>query len=134
MPGPEDGSVDSTERRRAAFAERGTRTRVSNRALLSHGDMTAGKLVWLESSQELAMQTELSVAQQAQRRVGAGRPGVRLNALAAAGLIAGGAFAPGVGAQGSGKGFLFKKPVGSFAFRGGYAVANASSGGFTAAT
>ena len=80
------------------------------------------------------MQTEVSVAQQAQRRVGAGRPGVRPNALAAAGLIAVCAFAPGVGAQGSGKGFLFKKPVGSFAFRGGYAVANASSDVFSDAT
>ena len=80
------------------------------------------------------MQTEVSVAHQAQRRIGPGRPGVRPNALAAAGLIAVCAFAPGVGAQGSGKGFLFKKPVGSFAFRGGYAVANASSDVFSDAT
>jgi hypothetical protein len=72
--------------------------------------MTAGKLVWLESTQELAMRT------------------------AAAAVIAMFALAPGVGAQASGKGFLFHRPVGSFAFRGGYAVANASSDVFDDAT
>ena len=41
---------------------------------------------------------------------------------------------PNAGAQGSGKGFLFKKPVGSFALRGGYSVANASSDVFSDAT
>jgi hypothetical protein len=56
------------------------------------------------------------------------------NTLATAGLVALCALAPGVGAQGSGKGFLFNKPVGSFAFRGGYAVANASSDVFSDAT
>ena len=55
------------------------------------------------------------------------------NALAAASLLALVAFSP-VGAQSNGKGFLFKKPVGSFSFRGGYAVANASSGVFEDAT
>ena len=81
------------------------------------------------------MQTEVSVARLVpHRRVGVRTPGVRPNALVAAGLIAMCAFASGVGAQGSGKGFLFKKPVGSFAFRGGYAVANASSDVFSDAT
>ena len=49
-------------------------------------------------------------------------------------LIAVVTLAPRAGAQGSGKGFLFNKPVGSFAFRGGYAVANASSDVFNDAT
>jgi len=53
---------------------------------------------------------------------------------AAAALIAIVALAPRAGAQGSGKGFLFHKPVGSFALRGGYAVANASSDVFSDAT
>jgi len=53
---------------------------------------------------------------------------------AAAAVIAMFALAPGVGAQASGKGFLFHRPVGSFAFRGGYAVANASSDVFDDAT
>ena len=53
---------------------------------------------------------------------------------AAATLIVMFALATTAGAQGSGKGFLFKKPVGSFAFRGGYAVANASSDVFNDAT
>jgi len=37
-------------------------------------------------------------------------------------------------AQNSGKGFLFKRPQGSFALRGGYAVANAGSDVFSDAT
>ena len=82
------------------------------------------------------MQTEVSVARLVDRhwRVGVRTAGVRPNALVATGLIAMCAFASGVRAQGSGKGFLFKKPVGSFAFRGGYAVANASSDVFNDAT
>ena len=82
------------------------------------------------------MQTGRSVARQAHRhrRFGVGTPGVGPNVLATAGLIALCALAPGVGAQGGGKGFLFNKPVGSFAFRGGYAVANASSDVFSDAT
>jgi hypothetical protein len=72
--------------------------------------MTARKCIWLETTQELAMRS------------------------AAAALIAMFALAPRAGAQGSGKGFLFHKPVGSFGLRGGYAVANASSDVFNDAT
>jgi hypothetical protein len=39
-----------------------------------------------------------------------------------------------VGAQSSGKGFLFSPPVGSFSLRGGYALASAGSGVFDDAT
>lgn len=62
-------------------------------------------------------------------RLYAGRP----NALLLAGLLSVVAMAP-VGGQNSGKGFLFKRPVGSFSFRGGYAVATAGSDVFTDAT
>jgi hypothetical protein len=65
---------------------------------------------------------------------GFGVRGALPNALWAAGLVALAAFAPAVGAQSNGKGFLFKKPVGSFSFRAGYAVANASSDVFEDAT
>lgn len=58
----------------------------------------------------------------------------RPNALAVASLIALMAFAPVVGAQGNGKGFLFSKPVGSFSLRAGYAMANAGSDVFDDAT
>jgi len=57
----------------------------------------------------------------------------RSTALLLAGLLSFAAFAP-IGGQNSGKGFLFKKPVGSFSFRGGYAVASAGSDVFTDAT
>lgn len=74
------------------------------------------------------MVIEFSLPRQVVRRL---RDGFRLrslgpNALAVAGLLAVVASAP-VGAQNSGKGFLFKKPAGSFSFRGGYALANAGS-------
>ena len=75
------------------------------------------------------MQTELSHAWlvDRQRRVDFRSLATGPNALAAAGLIALMAFAPPVGAQSSGKGFLFSRPVGSFSFRAGYATANAGS-------
>jgi len=82
------------------------------------------------------MQTEFSLVWLvARRRSASFRPcGTRPNALAAAGLIALLGFARELGAQGNGKGFLFKKPVGSFSFRAGYAVANAASDVFEDAT
>ena len=61
-----------------------------------------------------------------------GRAGPKV--LAGAGLLALLALAGPAQAQSAGKGFLFKRPAGSFAFRGGYAVANAASGVFDDAT
>jgi hypothetical protein len=82
------------------------------------------------------MSYEFSALRLIDRRSDAGlRP--RLNgptALAVAGLLALAALAPPVGAQNSGKGFLFKKPVGSFSIRAGYAMANAGSDVFADAT
>jgi hypothetical protein len=67
------------------------------------------------------------------RRTRVRRPGARPNVLAAAliGLVA---VAPSVGAQSNGKGFLFRRPAGSFSIRGGYALANAGSQVFDDAT
>jgi hypothetical protein len=97
--------------------------------------MTARTCVWLEPNQELAIQSDVSAQQARRHRAVAVRArGARLNTLTPVFLMAMLALAPGVGAQGSGKGFLFHKPVGSFAFRGGYAVANASSDVFNDAT
>ena len=50
--------------------------------------------------------------------------------LGVAALLAFLVSAPPVLAQNSGKGFLFKRPAGSFSLRGGYAVANAGSAVF----
>ncbi len=66
------------------------------------------------------------------------RPGFRSartrpNAVAIAALLCL-AVAPAVGAQSNGKGFLFRRPAGSFAVRAGYAVANAGSDVFDDAT
>lgn len=58
-----------------------------------------------------------------------GGPNVLLAAVAV--LVA---LAPAARAQSSGKGFLFKRPVGSFAVYGGYALANAGSDVFNDAT
>jgi hypothetical protein len=44
------------------------------------------------------------------------------------------ALAPAAQAQSNGKGFLFKRPAGSFAIRAGYALANAASDVFSEAT
>ena len=54
----------------------------------------------------------------------------RRNALGLVALLAIAVSSAPVGAQNSGKGFLFKRPAGSFSLRGGYAVANAGSGVF----
>jgi len=82
------------------------------------------------------MQTGFSLVGLVARRRRAGvRPvGARPNAVAAAGLIALLGFARDVRAQSNGKGFLFKRPVGSFSFRAGYAMANAASDVFEDAT
>jgi hypothetical protein len=56
-------------------------------------------------------------------------PNVAVAALA--GLVV---LAPGARAQSNGKGFLFKRPAGSFAIRGGYALATAGSDVFSEAT
>src|SRR5215470_16556562 len=99
-------------------------------------DMTAVKRVWLESTKSSPMQTGFSFAWLvARRRRAVVRPfGARPNAVSAAGLIALLGFARDVGAQSNGKGFLFKRPVGSFSFRAGYAMANAASDVFEDAT
>lgn len=78
------------------------------------------------------MVIEFSPPRQVVRRLRAGFRARSLgpNAWATAGLLAVVAFGP-VGAQSSGKGFLFKRPVGSFSFRGGYALANAGSDVFS---
>jgi hypothetical protein len=68
------------------------------------------------------------------RRVAFGPLATRPNALAVVGLIAAMASAPPVEAQGGGKGFLFSRPVGSFSFRAGYAMASAGSDVFDDAT
>ena len=60
--------------------------------------------------------------------------GSRPHGLTIAGLLAVAALASPLEAQNSGKGFLFKRPAGSFAIRGGYAVANAGSDVFDDAT
>ena len=54
----------------------------------------------------------------------------RRNVLGLTALLTFVASAAPVGAQNSGKGFLFKRPAGSFSLRGGYALANAGSGVF----
>src|SRR4029453_6825362 len=97
--------------------------------------MTVRMRVWLEATQELAMETESSAQLIARhRRIVLRPPDTRPNVPAAAGLIALMAFAPRLEAQGNGKGFLFSKPVGSFSFRAGYAMANAGSDVFDDAT
>lgn len=82
------------------------------------------------------MVTEFSLRRWIPRRplAGAPPPRNRPNALAVAGLVALVALAPTAQAQGGGKGFLFKRPIGSFSFYGGYAVANAASDVFDDAT
>ena len=59
---------------------------------------------------------------------------VRPSAIALAGIVALAALVQPAGAQSSGKGFLFSRPVGSFSLRGGYALANAGSDVFNDAT
>jgi hypothetical protein len=97
--------------------------------------MTAGKRISVERTQELAMNTGFSARRMVDRHrpIGFG-PWARLGALVAACLVALTAFAPSLGAQSNGKGFLFSKPVGSFSFRAGWAVANAGSDVFADAT
>ena len=82
------------------------------------------------------MVTEFSFRRWVSRRpfAGARLPRAGPNAVAVAGLLALVALAPAAEAQGGGKGFLFKRPVGSFSFYGGYALANASSDVFNDAT
>jgi outer membrane protein W len=60
-------------------------------------------------------------------------PRVAGRALALAAALAFSAIAPPASAQ-SGKGFLFKRPTGSFSLRAGYALANAGSDVFSEAT
>ena len=61
---------------------------------------------------------------------GSRRGPLRLSAIVIAGLMALTITRPSA-AQGSGKGFLFSQPVGSFSFRGGYAAAHAGSDVFS---
>ena len=68
------------------------------------------------------------------RRVASIPLAAKPKALILGSLIAMVALAPTARAQGSGKGFLFSKPVGSFSLRGGYAMANAGSDVFDDAT
>ena len=78
------------------------------------------------------MAPEFCLSMPAARRAEAGR--FRRSVLALAALVTLVSLAPEAGAQSSGKGFLFKRPVGSFALRGGYALANAGSDVFSEAT
>jgi hypothetical protein len=81
------------------------------------------------------MNTEFSARRMVDRhpRIGFG-PWASPSAVLAACLVALTAFAPSLGAQSSGKGFLFSRPVGSFSLRAGWAMANAGSQVFDDAT
>ena len=82
------------------------------------------------------MVIEFSPSGQASRRTRAGLHWLPVtpNAIALAALAALVVLAPPAQAQTNGKGFLFKRPVGSFSIRGGYALANAGSDVFSEAT
>ena len=67
------------------------------------------------------------------RAAGETRP-ARWRVLVAAGVLALVTLTPPAHAQSNGKGFLFNRPQGSFALRGGYALANAGSDVFSEAT
>jgi len=82
------------------------------------------------------MAIEFSPRRLIPRRPRAGAPRTRHgpNAVTLGAMAALIALAPGAQAQNSGKGFLFKRPVGSFSVYGGYALANAASDVFDDAT
>ena len=82
------------------------------------------------------MVIEFSPSGQASRHTRAGLHWLPVtpNAIALAALAALVVLAPPAQAQTNGKGFLFKRPVGSFSIRGGYALANAGSDVFSEAT
>ena len=86
--------------------------------------MPVGRTCTLELAKSMESSTYNPVNRPADAASGHRRP--RLPAMVIAGLIAM-MLADPAAAQGSGNGFLFSQPAGSFSLRGGYAFASASS-------